>query len=189
MRYNRLKDIGLSEDDIKKNLMFTTDKVGDVMQAHMSPADGKKWFGAAPPDLTLIARSRGADYIYSYLRGFYKDPTRPTGWNNLVFDKVGMPHVLWEQQGVRAVKLDANGKPVLDEHGKPVLVWERRLRRYHRIRRICARFDQLYVVYGRTCASSAQANRLCRFNVLVGGIAAVGLLPEKRILERRTLIL
>ena len=124
MRYNRLKDIGLSEDDIKKNLMFTTDKVGDVMQAHMSPADGKKWFGAAPPDLTLIARSRGADYIYSYLRGFYKDPTRPTGWNNLVFDKVGMPHVLWEQQGVRAVKLDANGKPVLDEHGKPVLVWE-----------------------------------------------------------------
>ena len=104
--------------------MFTTDKVGDVMQAHMSPVDGKKWFGAAPPDLTLIARSRGADYIYSYLRGFYKDPTRPTGWNNLVFDKVGMPHVLWEQQGVRAVKLDAKGKPVLDEHGKPVLVWE-----------------------------------------------------------------
>ncbi len=124
MRYNRLRDIGLSEDEIKKNLMFTTDKVGNVMQAHMSPADAKKWFGAAPPDLTLIARSKGTDYLYAYLRGFYKDPTRPTGWNNLVFDKVGMPHVLWEQQGVRAVKLDANGKPVLDEHGKPVLVWE-----------------------------------------------------------------
>lgn len=127
MRYNRLRDIGLTEDEIKKNLMFTTDKIGDVMQAHMKPADAKKWFGAMPPDLTLIARSRGADYIYAYLRGFYKDPTRPTGWNNVVFDKVGMPHVLWEQQGVQAVKLDKDGKPIFkEEHGVkvPELYWE-----------------------------------------------------------------
>lgn len=128
MRFNRLQDIGLTEDEIKKNLMFTTDKVGDVMQAHMHPADAKKWFGAAPPDLTLIARSRGADYIYAYLRGFYKDPTRPTGWNNVVFDKVGMPHVLWEQQGVQAVRLDENGQPIWkdDGHGgkTPDLYWE-----------------------------------------------------------------
>ena len=128
MRFNRLQDIGLSEDEIKKNLMFTTDKVGDVMQANMPAADAKKWFGVVPPDLTLIARSRGADYIYAYLRGFYKDPTRPNGWNNTVLPNAAMPHVLWEQQGVQAVRLDKDGKPVMkeDEHGvkTPDLYWE-----------------------------------------------------------------
>jgi hypothetical protein len=128
MRFNRLKDIGLTEDEIKKNLMFTTDKVGDVMQAHMAPADGKKWFGTTPPDLTLIARSRGADYIYAYLRGFYKDPTRPNGWNNTVLPNAAMPHVLAAQQGVQAVKLDDKGNPVFkdDGHGNkvPDLIWE-----------------------------------------------------------------
>lgn len=128
MRFNRLRDIGLTEDEIKKNLMFTTDKVGDVMLSAMNPKDAAKWFGAEPPDLTLIARSRGADYLYAYMRGFYKDPTRPNGWNNTVFDKVGMPHPLWEQQGIRAVELDAKGQPVMvkDEHGNltPKLYWE-----------------------------------------------------------------
>ena len=128
MRFNRLQDIGLTEDQIKNNMMFTTDKVGDVMLAAMDPADAAKWFGAAPPDLTLIARSRGADYLYAYLRGFYEDPTRPTGWNNTVFDKVGMPHPLWEQQGVKAVELDAKGQPVWEpnEHGVsvPKLYWK-----------------------------------------------------------------
>ena len=128
MRYNRLQDIGLTEDEIKKNMMFTTDKVGGVMQAAMTPEDGKAWFGAEPPDLSLIARSRGADYLYAYLRGFYKDPSRPTGWNNIVFDKVGMPHPLWEQQGIQAVELDAQGQPVMvkNEHGVlvPKLYWQ-----------------------------------------------------------------
>lgn len=124
MRYNRLKDIGLSEDEIKKNLMFTTENVGDVMKAHMNPADAKKWFGVVPPDLTLIARSRGNDYIYTYLRGFYKDPTRPNGWNNLALPNAAMPHALWEQQGIQAVKLDANGRPVINKDGKPELYWE-----------------------------------------------------------------
>ncbi|MDK4689120.1 cytochrome c1 [Kingella negevensis] len=124
MRYNRLQDIGLSEDEIKKNLMFTTDKVGDVMQAHMSPADSKKWFGKTPPDLTLIARSRGADYIYAYLRGFYKDPTTPTGWNNTMLPKAAMPHVLWEQEGVKVAKLDKDGKMVLKADGTPDWTWE-----------------------------------------------------------------
>jgi ubiquinol-cytochrome c reductase cytochrome c1 subunit len=71
----------------------------------MDKADAKKWFGAAPPDLTVIARSRGADWLYAYLRGFYRDPSRPTGWNNTVFDKVGMPHVLWQMQGEQELKV------------------------------------------------------------------------------------
>ncbi|MBV1774491.1 cytochrome c1 [Burkholderiaceae bacterium DAT-1] len=99
MRFNRLTDLGLSEQQIKDNLMFTTDKVGSTMKVAMQAKDGKAWFGATPPDLSLIARSRGADWLYSYLRSFYRDESRPTGWNNGVFDKVGMPHVLWQMQG------------------------------------------------------------------------------------------
>ncbi|GHD61679.1 cytochrome c1 [Jeongeupia chitinilytica] len=101
MRYNRLQDIGLTEDQIKANLMFATDKVGEPMKVAMQAHDAKEWFGATPPDLSLIARSRGADWLYTYLRGFYRDDSRPTGWNNVAFDKVGMPHVLWELQGIQ----------------------------------------------------------------------------------------
>ena len=107
MRYNRLQDIGLTEQQIKDNLLFTTDRVGETMKANVDPKQAKDWFGATPPDLTLIARSRaghggtGADYLYTYMRTFYKDDTKATGWNNLVFPSVGMPHVLWELQGDR----------------------------------------------------------------------------------------
>ncbi len=107
MRFNRLTDIGLTEQQIKDNLLFTTDKVGDTMKIAMDPKQGKDWFGGNPPDLTVIARSRsghggtGADYIYTYLRSYYRDPTKATGWNNLAFPNVGMPHVLWELQGER----------------------------------------------------------------------------------------
>jgi len=110
MRYNRMRDIGLTEQQIRDNLMFSGEKVGDLMKVTMSPADGKVWFGAAPPDLSVIARARashggtGGDWLYTYLRTFYKDDTRPTGWNNMVFPNVGMPHALWELQGVRAAK-------------------------------------------------------------------------------------
>lgn len=110
MRYNRLRDIGLTEEQIKNNLLFTTDKVGDLMQSAMSAKDAKDWFGAVPPDLSVIVRAKsssagsGADWIYTYLRTYYKDDTRPTGWNNMVFPSVGMPHALWELQGVRAAK-------------------------------------------------------------------------------------
>ncbi|CAJ0805659.1 Ammonia monooxygenase gamma subunit [Ralstonia psammae] len=114
MRYNRLRDIGLSEEQIKQNLLFTSDKVGDTMHIAMDREDAKKWFGAVPPDLSVIARARGSDWLYTYLRTFYRDDTRPTGWNNLVFDKVGMPHVLWELQGQQVPKY----AEVKSEHGE-----------------------------------------------------------------------
>jgi ubiquinol-cytochrome c reductase cytochrome c1 subunit len=129
MRYNRLTEIGLTEKQIKENLMFTTDKVGDLMKANINPAQAKQWFGAAPPDLTLVARSRaaigshsGPDYLYTLLRTYYRDETKPTGWNNLAFPNIGMPNPLWELQGER--------KPVMEKvmsHGKEVEVlrgWE-----------------------------------------------------------------
>ena len=99
MRYNRLKDIGLTEAQIKDNLLFAGDKVGDTMSVAMNPKDAKKWFGVAPPDLSVEVRARGADWVYAYLRGFYRDSSTPTGWNNTVYDKVAMPHVLYEMQG------------------------------------------------------------------------------------------
>lgn len=99
MRYSRLEDLGLTEDQIKDNLMFAAEKPGETMKVGMSKTDGKAFFGATPPDLSVIARSRGADWLYTYLRGFYRDDTRTTGWNNTVFDKVGMPHVMWDLQG------------------------------------------------------------------------------------------
>jgi ubiquinol-cytochrome c reductase cytochrome c1 subunit len=110
MRYNRMRDIGLSEDQIKKNLMFATDRVGDTMKVALDPKQAKEWFGGNPPDLSVIARSRsggggsGADYLYTYLRSYYRDDTKASGWNNLVFPNVGMPHVLWELQGQRRAK-------------------------------------------------------------------------------------
>jgi ubiquinol-cytochrome c reductase cytochrome c1 subunit len=117
MRYNRLKDIGLNEQQIKDNLIFTTGKVGDLMKVAMDPKDAKEWFGAAPPDLTVIARSRsssagnGADWLYTYLRSFYRDPSRPTGWNNIVYPNVAMPHVLYELQGEQVLKTERVMKP------------------------------------------------------------------------------
>ena len=112
MRYNRLEDIGLTTEQIKDNLLFTADKVGEPMRVAMQRADAKVWFGAAPPDLTVIARARasefgsGPDWLYTYLRSFYRDENRPTGWNNVVFANVGMPHVLWELQGDQVMGAD-----------------------------------------------------------------------------------
>lgn len=105
MRYNRLTDIGLSTDQIRDNLMFASDKVGDSMKVALTAQEGKKWFGVAPPDLTVIARARGADWLYTYLRTFYRDPKTASGWNNAVFPNVAMPHVLWTLQGQRALDI------------------------------------------------------------------------------------
>ena len=105
MRYNRMRDIGLTDEQIKNNLLFAGNKVGDTMSVTLDPVQAKDFFGAAPQDLTVIARSRagnggsGADYLYTYMRTFYRDDSTVTGWNNLVFPSVAMPHVLWELQG------------------------------------------------------------------------------------------
>ncbi|MCM5571830.1 cytochrome c1 [Burkholderiaceae bacterium FT117] len=120
MRYNRLADIGLTDEQIKKSLLFTADKVGDPMKIAMRPADAKEWFGALPADLSVIARARssatgtGSDWLYTYLRSYFRDSTRATGWNNALFENVGMPHVFWELQGTRGATLE-EVKEVRDE--------------------------------------------------------------------------
>jgi ubiquinol-cytochrome c reductase cytochrome c1 subunit len=116
MRYSHLTAIGLSEDQIKANLMFGTDKIGDTMISALDPKDAKEWFGGLPPDLTLVARVRGSDWLYTFLRSFHRDDAAPTGWNNTVFKNVGMPNVLHDLQGTQVLKQDGEK----DEHGKKV---------------------------------------------------------------------
>ena len=126
MRYNRLTDIGLTEQQIKDNLLFATDKVGETMQAAIDPKQAKQWFGGNPPDLSVVARSRsaagqgsGADYLYTYLRTYYPDDSKATGWNNLAFPNVGMPHVLWQLQGSRSPTYE-----LLSENGHELKVFK-----------------------------------------------------------------
>jgi ubiquinol-cytochrome c reductase cytochrome c1 subunit len=117
MRYNRMgHDLGISDELVQENLLFAADKVGDLMKAVMPVADAKLWFGVAPPDLTLEARARSPEWIYTYLRTFYRDDKSPSGWNNAVFQNVAMPHVLYEWQGdQRAVfKKDDHGVMHID---------------------------------------------------------------------------
>jgi ubiquinol-cytochrome c reductase cytochrome c1 subunit len=114
MRYNRLTDLGLTEQQIRDNLMFIADKVGETMTIPAKKAEQAQWFGAPPPDLSVVARSRGADWLYTYLRSFYRDSQTATGWNNIVFPNVGMPHVLWELQGQQVLKVEEHEGP----HGK-----------------------------------------------------------------------
>jgi len=102
VRYNQLaKDLGMTEEQVIANLMFGAAKPTETMDIAMRPADGLRWFGIAPPDLSLMARSKGADYIFNFLRTFYLDPKRPAGVNNLTLPNTAMPHVLWELQGLR----------------------------------------------------------------------------------------
>lgn len=112
IRFQRIgKDLELSDEELQKNLMFTAEKVGETMSIAMDNADAKQWFGVTPPDLSVIARARGTDWLYTYLLSFYVDPSRPVGVNNLVFPDVAMPHVLWEQQGWQKLV------HTTDEHG------------------------------------------------------------------------
>jgi len=125
-RYNRMaKDIGLTDEEVIGNLMFTTDKIGDTMKIAMPEDKATAWFGNPPPDLSVISRARGVDYIYNYLRSFYLDEKRPFGVNNTIFPDVGMPHVLWELQGaqkaVYKVEKDASGHDTeVFDHFEPV---------------------------------------------------------------------
>jgi ubiquinol-cytochrome c reductase cytochrome c1 subunit len=107
VRYGRLaRDLGLSETQVMQNLMFSGERIHDTMKVSMRPEDAARWFGTAPPDLSLMARSRGPDYIYSFLTSFYVDPSRPTGVNNLVLPGTAMPHVLWKLQGYQSAVYD-----------------------------------------------------------------------------------
>ncbi|MFO7602242.1 MAG: cytochrome c1 [Gammaproteobacteria bacterium] len=117
MRYNRMAvDLGLSDKQVEENLMFASDKVGETMTVAMTKKDGEAWFGTKVPDLTVIARSRGTDWLYTYLKTFYLDDSRPYGMNNQRFPSVGMPHVLWELEGLKKAiyesHTDAAGKEV-----------------------------------------------------------------------------
>ncbi len=103
MRYNRMgRDLGLTDEQVAANLMFASEKTGSLMTVAMPAQQAKVWFGKVPPDLSVITRSRTPDYIYTYLRGFYKDASRPTGYNNHVLANAGMPHVLWQMQETMA---------------------------------------------------------------------------------------
>lgn len=112
MRWNRLRDIGLSDEQIKEFLIFGDQKVGDTMRVAAAAADGKAWFGKAPPDLSVIVRARtsfdykGTDYLYTLLRGYYRDAGSPTGWNNVAYPSIAMPHILWQQQGPREATIE-----------------------------------------------------------------------------------
>jgi ubiquinol-cytochrome c reductase cytochrome c1 subunit len=100
MRYKRLaEDLGLSEEMVMRNLVFRDAKIGETMSIAMRPADGERWFGKAPPDLSLIGRSRGADWLYAYMRSFYQDESG--GWNNSILPNASMPHVMWQLQGIQ----------------------------------------------------------------------------------------
>lgn len=120
VRYNTLLQIGFTEEDIKTNLLFTGNKIGDMMETALRAEDARKWFGVVPPDLSLETRARsspdgsGADWVYTYLRSFYQDTKSATGWNNTIFPNVAMPHVFWEQQGIQKL---ANHQLTLDKPG------------------------------------------------------------------------
>ena len=124
MRYNKLTDLNLTVDQVKANLMFTTDKIGDTMKSAINPKDAKEWFGAIPPDLSVMARSYTTERLGAYLRGFYKDDKRETGWNNLISPNIGMPHVLHELSGTPTLTetvFRADGKDIKDDHAAEAL--------------------------------------------------------------------
>jgi ubiquinol-cytochrome c reductase cytochrome c1 subunit len=126
MRYARLTDLELTEAQIRDNLLFASDKVGETMTTALDPKDAKSWFGVVPPDLSLAARSRSPDWLYTYLRSFYRDPGTKSGWNNTVFPNVAMPHVLWEYQGEQSLQVSERMDPNTgDKIEKRKLVLER----------------------------------------------------------------
>lgn len=117
VRYNRLgEDLQLSEEQLTENLMFTGERPFDTMSIPMAQEDATRWFGTPPPDLSLVARSRGTDYLYTFLRSFYADPSSPTGADNLVLPGTAMPHVLWELQGIQEAHAEIDPEHEGQEH-------------------------------------------------------------------------
>lgn len=112
MRYERMADdLDISHEILESNLMFAASKKGALMKAAMTQEQGKEYFGAAPPDLSVIARVKSPDYLYTYLTGFYPDESTATGWNNIVYPQVAMPHVMWQEQGLQEpIKPEGEGK-------------------------------------------------------------------------------
>jgi ubiquinol-cytochrome c reductase cytochrome c1 subunit len=115
MRYNRLaEDLGLTEEMVMENLMFADAKIGDTMDIAMRPDDAQAWLGKTPPDLSLIARSRGVDWLYTYMMTFYQDENG--GWNNQALPNASMPHVMWQLQGIqKPVYADHDGEQVIEK--------------------------------------------------------------------------
>jgi ubiquinol-cytochrome c reductase cytochrome c1 subunit len=113
-RYNRVaEDLGLNEDEMMNGLVLTDAKFTDKMTIAMSEEQAKTWFGKAPPDLSVIAKARGLDWLYNFLINYYVDPKSVTGWNNLTLPNASMPHVLWELQGLRTAHFEVH----TDEEG------------------------------------------------------------------------
>lgn len=136
VRYSDLRSIGLTDEQIKNNLVFPGETVNDMMTIAMHPADAARWLGVAPPDLSLMARAKsinagpsGSDYIYTFLRSYYRDASKLTGWNNLLFPNVGMPHVLWNEQGPRSLTV-VEVHEAQNAEGQPSGEWERITTRY-----------------------------------------------------------
>ena len=129
-RYNRVaEDLEIPLWQLKENLMFTTEKEGDLMKTTMPAEDAKKWFGVTPPDLSLVARVRNPDWIYTYLRAFYPDESSPSGWNNSLFKNVAMPHVMYELQGVqrKVGKIDKAAHGAIDAHAAPEAIGDQKV--------------------------------------------------------------
>jgi ubiquinol-cytochrome c reductase cytochrome c1 subunit len=123
LRFSRIaEDLQLDPKDVQKNFMFGGGKIGDHAVSRLSVADGTKWFGKAPPDLSLESRSKGADWIFTYLKSFHVDPTRPLGWNNTLFENASMPNVLWELQGVQALAPRHEGEGAGDHAASPFVL-------------------------------------------------------------------
>jgi ubiquinol-cytochrome c reductase cytochrome c1 subunit len=127
MRYNRLRDIGLTDQQIKEGYISGDAKIGDLIISALNPKDAKAAYGKAPPDMSVEARARGTDWLYTYFRTYYKDDTTPSGWNNLVYPNVAMPHVLASMQGIRVAKFE-NRKDLHDPE---------------KVERVFVKFDQI----------------------------------------------
>ena len=125
VRFSRIaEDLGLTEDQVQASLNFTGAKVGQQVHVAMAPADAQAWFGQVPPDLSLVSRVRGSDWIYTYLKSFYLDPERPLGWNNTLFPNASMPNPLWMMQGLQRAEYGPLDEATGERHVERLVIAE-----------------------------------------------------------------